>query len=150
MLSDGDHIRNLLGSYCRLIDAGDFEAVGELFAEGRLCAEDGTVFATGVREVAGIYAAMTRRHEDGTPLTQHIVANTILDPITTDEIRATSNYVVFQVTATLPLQPIVTGTYVDTFVRAGAGWRFAERRITLGRLGNLTEHLLQPTAEEAS
>jgi hypothetical protein len=36
MLGDGDHIRNLLGRYCDLMDAGSWDAVGELFAEGVL------------------------------------------------------------------------------------------------------------------
>ena len=152
MLSDGDQIRNLLGSYCRLIDAGDFDGVGGLFADADLCTEDGTVIASGARAAADLYAGTTRRHHDGTPLTQHLVANTVLETITPDSIRATSTYVVFQVTDTLPLQPIVTGTYVDTFVRTARAWRFAERRFTLGRLGDLSQHLISPTptTEEAS
>lgn len=141
MLSDGDHIRNLLGTYCRLIDAGDFDAVGRLFAEATLCTEDGTVVATGADQIAGLYATTTRRHADGTPLTQHVVANTVLEQLTPDTIRATSNYVVLQATESLPLQPIATGSYIDTFARGGDGWRFAERRFTLGKLGDLSQHL---------
>ncbi|GAC1387329.1 MAG: nuclear transport factor 2 family protein [Marmoricola sp.] len=150
MLSDGDQIRNLLGSYCRLIDAGDFEGLGRLFAEAILCTEDGTVIAAGARGAADLYAAMTQRH-GGTPLTQHVVANTVLEPLTPESLRATSTYVVFQATDTLPLQPIVTGTYVDTFARTDDGWRFAERRFGLGRLGDLSQHLIAPPAptEEA-
>ncbi|MGN6160834.1 MAG: nuclear transport factor 2 family protein [Marmoricola sp.] len=142
MLSDGDHIRNLLGTYCRLIDAGDFDAVGALFAEATLCTEDGTVVARGSSEIAALYAGTTRRHDDGTPLTQHVVANTVLDVVDDASIRATSNYVVLQATPSLPLQPIATGSYVDTFVREeSAGWRFAERRFTLARTGDLSQHL---------
>jgi 3-phenylpropionate/cinnamic acid dioxygenase small subunit len=141
MLSDGDHIRNLLGTYCRLIDAGDFDGVGELFADASLCTEDGTAIARGAVEIAALYAGMTRRHDDGTPLTQHVVANTVLEEIDDRTIRGTSNYVVFQATESLPLQPIVTGSYVDTFNRTGATWRFAERRFTMGRTGDLSQHL---------
>lgn len=144
MLSDGDHIRNLLGTYCRLIDAGDFDGVGRLFADATLCTEDGTVVAAGAEEIAALYAATTRRHDDGTPLTQHVVSNTVLEPLTHASIRATSAYVVFQATATLPLQPIATGNYVDTFARTDEGWRFAERRFTLGKLGDLSQHLTTP------
>lgn len=143
MLSDGDQIRNLLGSYCRLIDAGDFDGLGRLFAEAILCTEDGTVIAAGARGAADLYAAMTQRH-GVTPLTQHVVANTVLEPLTPESLRATSTYVVFQATDTLPLQPIVTGTYVDTFARTDDGWRFAERRFGLGRLGDLSQHLIAP------
>lgn len=141
MLSDGDHIRNLLGTYCRLIDAGDFDAVGRLFADATLCTEDGTVVATGAEQIAALYAGTTRRHDDGTPLTQHVVANTVLEPISEDTVRGTSNYVVLQATSSLPLQAIATGSYIDTFVRSGEAWRFAERRFTLGRTGDLSQHL---------
>lgn len=141
MLSDGDHIRSLLGTYCRLIDAGDFDGVGRLFAEATLCTEDGTVVASGAEEIARLYAATTKRHDDGTPLTQHVVANTVLEQLTHDTVLATSNYVVFQATDSLPLQPIATGSYIDTFAHADEGWRFAERRFTLGRLGDLSQHL---------
>jgi hypothetical protein len=141
MLSDGDQIRNLLGTYCRLIDAGDFEGVGRLFAGATVCTEDGTVVAAGADQVARLYAGSTLRHDDGTPLTQHVVANTVLEPITDDTVRAISAYVVLQATATLPLQPIATGRYVDTFVRDHEGWRYAERRFTLRQAGDLTQHL---------
>ena len=44
------------------------------------------------------------------------------------------------------LQPIITGTYVDTFVAgdyagSGGGWRFVERRFGIGRSGHLDHHL---------
>ncbi|MCL2543199.1 MAG: nuclear transport factor 2 family protein [Nocardioidaceae bacterium] len=149
MLSDGDLIRNLLGLYCRLIDAGDFAAVGRLFAAATVCTEDGSVVAAGADQVARLYADTTRRHADGTPMTQHVVANTVLEPLDEDTIRALSSYVVLQATDSLPLQPIVTGSYVDTFARTDGpvGWRFAERRITMGRAGDLSQHLGGALAE---
>lgn len=143
MLTDGDVIRNLLGTYCRLIDAGDFDAVGRLFADARLCDEEGTVLATGADEAAALYRSITRAYDDGTPLTQHVVANTVLEEADDDTLRATSSYVVLQATPDLPLQPIVTGTYVDTFTRAAGPdrWRFGERRFGIRRAGDLSHHL---------
>lgn len=143
MLGDCDVIRNLLGTYCRLIDAGDFAAVGEMFAHASVCGEEGTVMARGADEVEALYCAITRRHDDGTPLTQHIVANTIFEVVDDDTIRAQSAYVVLQATPSLPLQPIITGTYLDTFVRTTGPerWRFAERRFGVGRTGDLSQHL---------
>ena len=150
MLSDGDQIRNLLGTYCRLIDAGDFDGVGQMFAAATLRAQDGTVVATGAQEAAQLYAGMTRRHADGTPLTQHLVANTVLEQLD-DGIRATSNYVVFQAADALPLQPIVTGGYVDTFERSNGVWRFVDRQFSVGRIGDLSQHLTQaPRGTELS
>lgn len=144
MLSDGDEVRSLLGRYCELIDAGDFDGLGTLMAGAALCSEDGTPIARGVEQVAALYRGLVRLHEDGTPGTQHVVANTVL----TEEggrITARSSYVVLQAVTGLPLQPVVTGSYVDTFARDESGppgrWHFVERRFTVGRSGNLDHHL---------
>ncbi|HEY0952115.1 nuclear transport factor 2 family protein [Nocardioides sp.] len=143
-LTDGDRIRGLLGTYCRLIDAGDFAGVGALMADAVLRAEDGTPLATGAAEVERLYAGLVRLHEDGTPGTQHVVANTAFaEPAADGSVVATSAYLVFQAVAAVPLQPIVTGTYVDTFApdHGGIGWHFAERRFGVGRSGVLDHHL---------
>lgn len=142
VLTDGDRIRGLLGTYCRLIDAGDFAGVGALFAHATLRDESGSVVATGAAEVEALYAATTRRHGDGTPRTQHLIVNTTFaDATAADEAVATSSYVVLQATEGLPLQPVITGGYVDTFAKVDGTWRFTDRRFSIGRTGNLSEHL---------
>lgn len=141
-LTDGDHIRGLLGTYCRLIDAGDFAGVGELMADAVLMTEDGTVVATGASEVTRLYAGLVTTHDDGTPGTQHVVANTVLEETDGGAIRARSAYLVFQALPDLPLQPILTGSYLDTFDTGSDGrWRFRERRFGIGRAGTLDHHL---------
>lgn len=143
MLTDGDHLRGLLGTYCRLIDAGDFAGVGQLMADAALMTEDGSVIATGADEVAALYSDIVTLHDDGTPGTQHVVANTAFEELDGGAIRARSAYLVFQAAAELPLQPIITGSYVDTFEPDSAGtWRFVERRFGIGRSGDLTHHLV--------
>lgn len=143
-LTDGDRIRALLGTYCRLMDAGDFAGIGALMADAVLMTDDGTPVATGADEVAALYAGLVRLHDDGTPGTQHVVANTVLEELEGGRISATSSYLVLQATTRLALQPIVTGTYVDTFDRDPAGrWRFVERRFGIGRSGDLTHHLTE-------
>ena len=144
MLTAGDEIRSLLGRYCRLIDAGDFDGVGELMADAVLCTEDGTPIARGAQEVAALYAGLVTMHADGTPGTQHVVTNTELSVEGADDttVVARSSYVVLQALPDLPLQPIVTGSYVDTFDLGRTGrWRFVERRFTVGRAGHLDHHL---------
>ncbi len=142
-LTDADHIRGLLGTYCRLIDAADFAGVGELMADAVLMAEDGTVIATGADEVAALYGAIVMVHGDGTPGTQHVVANTALEEIDGGAIRARSAYLVFQAVPGVPLQPVITGSYDDTFAQGPTGeWRFVERRFAVGRSGDLSHHLV--------
>jgi hypothetical protein len=142
VLSDGDQVRNLLGTYCERLDTGDFGGVGALFADGRLATEDGTVLASGAEEVAAFYRAGTLDH-DGSPRTKHLVVDTVLLPAGDDRsLTARSSYVVYQAVAgVLPLQPIITGRYVDTFERAGDGWRWSERRFSVDQVGDLSQHL---------
>ncbi|QWF21629.1 nuclear transport factor 2 family protein [Nocardioides sp. LMS-CY] len=146
-LTDGDRIRGLLATYCRLIDAGDFAGVGALMAHAVLKTEDGTVIATGAAEVERLYAGLVKRYDDGTPGTQHVVANAIFDEADVDgSVTVTSTYLVFQAIPEVPLQPILTGTYVDRFepvqLEGGQdGWRFAERRFGIGRSGVIEHHL---------
>ena len=146
-LSAGDRIRNLLATYCHLVDAADFEGVGELMADAVLRSEDGDVLATGAQQVRDLYAGLVRLGPDGTPGTQHLVLNTaltVLDPPVggTGRVQARSSYVVLQATADLPLQPVVTGSYLDTFAEDGAsGWRFVERRFGVRLAGDLSQHL---------
>ncbi|MBO9520266.1 MAG: nuclear transport factor 2 family protein [Nocardioidaceae bacterium] len=142
LLSDGDRIRGLLGTYCRLIDAGDFAGVGALFARATLRDPSGTVIATGAAEAEALYAAITQRHQDGTPRTQHLVTNTTFDEGTgEDEAVARSSYVVLQGLPGGALQPIVAGSYVDTFARDAGGWHFTDRTFTVGLTGDLSRHL---------
>lgn len=142
VLSDGDHVRNLLGRYCERLDAGDLTAVGALFAHGRLATEDGTVLATGPDEIARFYRRGTRLY-GGSPRTKHLVVDTVLEPSAdATSIVARSSYLVLQaVDGKLALQPIITGRYVDTFDRRADGWTWVERRFAVDLMGDLSHHL---------
>ncbi len=141
MLSDGDHIRNLLGTYCDRIDAADHDGVGALFGEdGALLTDDGVELARGAAAIAAFYRGLIKLH-DGQQRTKHVVANTVLEPDGDDRVVARSSYVVLQATDDLPLQPIIAGRYVDAFERADGAWRWAERRFTADLTGHLSHHL---------
>jgi 3-phenylpropionate/cinnamic acid dioxygenase small subunit len=136
-------VRNLLGRYCELIDAGDFDGVADLMAGAALLEASGREVARGRDQVARLYESTTRRHADGTPRTRHITANSIID---VDEAAGTatarSAYVVFQATDTVALQPIISGRYHDRFARTEDGhWAFTERTITVDLTGDLGDHL---------
>lgn len=134
-------IRNLLGRYCELIDAGDFDGLGDLFAAARLVEEHGHLVAEGRDGVADMYRSGTKLH-DGTPGTRHVTANTIIE-LDYDGRSATarSSYVVFQATRSLPLQSIIAGRYRDRFVLDGGTWRFDERCFFVDQVGDLSHHL---------
>lgn len=137
-------ISNLIGEYALRIDAGDFAGVGELFANATISTDMGTSM-TGADEIRGMYEQWTRRYPDnGTPHTKHLVTNLIID---VDDDAGTGTcrtyYTVLQSTPALPLQPIITGTYRDTFERVDGVWRFASRYMTTDYVGDLSQHLLQ-------
>lgn len=146
MLTDTDRIRNLLGTYCERIDAGDFGGVGELFAHGALAGPDGTVFARGAAQVADWYRRGVQLH-DGSPRTRHHVTNTVVEePAADGTVTVRSSYLVVQQVDGLPLQPVIAGRYVDRFERPADGtWRFAERRFTADLVGDLSRHWSGPT-----
>jgi 3-phenylpropionate/cinnamic acid dioxygenase small subunit len=140
-----DTIRNLLGEYCELMDAADFDGLANLFADGRLSDEHGTVFARGATEIAAMWHAQTILY-DGSPRTRHLTASSIIE---VDEAAGTatarSSYVVMQSADGTSLQPIITGRYVDHFVRGqGTAWRWDERSYVIDHQGDLSHHLRRP------
>ena len=134
-------IRNLLGRYCELIDAGDLDGVADLLAGAVLRDDAGNELARGRDGVARFYAR-TRIHADGTPRTRHVTTNSIID-VDEDAGTATarSAYVVLQATDTLPLQPIIAGRYRDRFARREGEWSFSERAFAVDLVGHLSDHL---------
>lgn len=143
-MSSETEICNLLYRYAELIDAGRFEQIAdELFVHAQLIvgpAGTPTVDAAGMLEM---FRNTTIRYEDGTPHTKHVISNPIVE---VDEeagiATCRSYYTVFQQTATLPLQPIVSGRYHDRFERVGGAWRFAERDYTkVDLIGDVSQHL---------
>lgn len=139
MSDASDAVRNLLGRYCELMDAADWAAVGELFADAELAGPDGKVIAAGAAAVQAMYERGTRLY-DGSPRTRHLTANSIVD-VDGDDATARSSYTVLQAVEGFTLQPIITGRYQDAFVRSDGVWRFARRQFFVDHVGDLSHHL---------
>jgi len=93
--------------------------------------------------VQKLYERTTRRYEDGTPRTRHVVTNAIIEVDETgNRASCRSLFTVLQQTPQLPLQIIITGRYRDAFERVDGSWRFATRHMILDQLGDLRQHLL--------
>jgi 3-phenylpropionate/cinnamic acid dioxygenase small subunit len=145
-------IENLLYRYAERIDAGDLEGVADLFAHGRIRPlPDAPPEATaeGREQVLRLYQRSTRLYEDGTPKTRHATTNAIIE---VDEAAGTasarSTYTVFQRTEALPLQPIISGRYEDTFHRIDGAWWFDTRVMRIDLVGDLRHHLLYALPED--
>jgi hypothetical protein len=139
-------IENLLHTYAERIDAGDLPGVADLFAHGRIAAATrATPEQTfeGRERVLALYRASTRIYDDGSPRTKHVTTNSIIevaDGANTGSAR--SYYTVFQQVEDLPLQPIISGRYHDTFHRVDGRWCFDTRIMHVDLVGDLSRHLL--------
>jgi 3-phenylpropionate/cinnamic acid dioxygenase small subunit len=140
-------IQNLLNRYSDAVDRGDFEAVGEMFRHADVYFPgDGE---PSVRAGTGDFARQLRKWirvhpETGNPRTRHLCTNPIIDFDDDAHARCQTYFVVFQAADGFPLQPIITGSYVDRFEKVDGRWRFRERRELVGQTGDLSAHLLQP------
>jgi len=139
MCSRGE-IENLLYEYQERIDDGDLHGVAAMFAHAVIRAEGMDVAWVGEDQIYAMYAGFVRMYH-GSPRTTHTNPNAIIH-IDEDAGTATcrSKYVVFQETPDLPLQPIITGGYHDTFERVDGAWRFTERVMITRSLGNMIHH----------
>lgn len=145
-----EEITELIYRYAELVDAGDFDGVGELLGRASFSAP-GTPAVTGAQKIAALFAAATRRFPEagsgrhradhGTPKTRHLVLNPIVE-IDRATATARSTFCVVQATGRVALAPIVVGRYYDSFARDREGWHFTERIADVEMVGNVSDHLL--------
>ena len=140
-MSDREAILHLIYRYAELIDAGDFQGVGELLARAAFGGPR-TPTVSGADNIAAVFTMTTRRFDDGTPKTRHLVLNPIVE-INGGVAIARSTFCVVQATGRIALQPIVVGRYDDRFAHdPGAGWHFTERIADVEMVGDVSDHLL--------
>jgi hypothetical protein len=127
-------------------DAGDFDGVGELFANGTIRVKDMEGSWSGAEGVAAQFAKTTRVYPQGGARTVHLSTNLVID---VDEAAGTavsrSVYVMLQQTDELPLQVIDAGRNTDSFTKVGGAWQWTERYINVELHGDLSHHLFMDT-----
>ncbi|MGV0851760.1 nuclear transport factor 2 family protein [Mycolicibacterium phlei] len=136
-ISDKLAVTELLYRYAELVDAGDFDGVGQLLGRGSFMG------VSGAEAIAGLFAATTRRYPEhgNTPRTRHLVLNPIVEIGEDGTATARSTFCVVQQTDTVPLQPIVVGRYFDAFAQDVSGWYFTARRVDVEMVGDVSAHL---------
>jgi ketosteroid isomerase-like protein len=145
-MSDPAHaISNLVHRYAELIDLGDFDGVGELFANAVITTDLNDEVREGAAAAAEQFKDWTRRYPDGTPRTKHVTTNLIIE-VAPDGRTATcrSYFMVFQQTDELSLQPIIGGRYHDELTVVDGEWSFTRRHYMSDLFGDLSAHLLRP------
>jgi 3-phenylpropionate/cinnamic acid dioxygenase small subunit len=136
-------VSELLYRYAELIDAGDFDGVGQLLARATF-AGTRSASTSGAEALAKLFAMTTRRYPEhgNTPRTRHLVLNPIVEVSSERTATARSTFCVIQNTETVPLQPIVVGRYFDTFSCDDAGWYFTARQVDVEMIGDISAHLM--------
>jgi 3-phenylpropionate/cinnamic acid dioxygenase small subunit len=139
-------ITELLYRYAELIDAGDFDGVGQLLARSTFGGPaSGSVL--GAESIGKLFAMTTRRYPDhgNTPRTRHLVLNPIVELTGDGTASCRSTFCVVQDTEAVPIQPIVVGRYCDAFRRdpdVAGGWYFTERKVDVQMIGDVSDHLM--------
>ena len=144
MGTDREAITDLVYAYAERIDAGDFEGVADLFADAEITFEGFTQGRPGREKILAMYEASTRRYDDGTPKTKHVVTNVVVE-VDNDRRSATARtyFTVLQaVPGVLSLQPIIAGRYRDAFTQTDGSWRFSHRHMVVDLVGDLSQHML--------
>ena len=137
-------ITRLLFTYAQRIDDGDFEGIGEHFAHATMTFEGFGEAVTGAEAITALYHRTTRRYENGTPNTKHVITNVMVD-VADDGRTATSRsyFTVLQaVPGELGLQPIIAGRYRNGYEKFEGHWRFSSVHIIIELMGDLGHHML--------
>jgi ketosteroid isomerase-like protein len=137
-------ITKLIYTYAERIDAGDFAGVAEVFADATLTFEGFGDAVAGRDAVEALYARTTRRYEDGTPRTKHVMTNVMVDVADDGQTASSRSYftVLQAVPGELALQPVIAGRYRHTYAHIESRWRVATMHITIDLMGDLGHHML--------
>jgi ketosteroid isomerase-like protein len=137
-------VTKLIYTYAERIDAGDFDGVAELLADATLTFEGYGDAVTGRDAAAQLYERSTRRYENGTPRTKHVMTNVIVDVDDEGDAAASRSYftVLQAVPGSLALQPVIAGRYRHTYARDERGWHVVTMHIIIDLVGDLSHHML--------
>lgn len=141
-------VRRLLARYTHNLDFGKVDANAELLADAQFKVID--EFITGKDNIANFLRTNLQYHSDNTPRTWHSISNILIEVQSATEASSVCYFTVHQQTDGLPLQPIVTGRYIDTFALHDGEWRFASRAIDPHLFGDLNHHVASAAAPGAA
>jgi hypothetical protein len=136
-------IQRLLATYVHYLDDGKFAEIGKLFGDAEFEVLGNT--ASGRDAIEQFMIDGVQRHDDGTPRTWHSLSNALIDIDPAGERASSVTYfTVHQALEGLPLQPICTGRYHDTFELRDGAWRFLTRSVVPRHVGELRFHANLP------
>ena len=146
MATARDQVSNLISRYAEILDSGDFDGVGRLFANGAVEVFNEGVSnggrKTGTDQIVSWYRSAVSTY-GGSPRTRHVITNLIIE-IGPEELgaEARSYFTVLQCLPEFPLQIVAAGRYHDRLEKVDGAWRFAEKLIHADFTGDISRHYL--------
>jgi len=142
MRTHEESIRRLIYTYAELLDAADYEGMGELFQYATVHVSGVSAPVTGREDIRDFFDGMNHLDDNGSPGTRFMTSNTIVD-VSEDgqSAKARSYFQCLQASSGVPLAPIAAGRYHDQFAKRDGEWTFTERRITLDLFGDMGHHV---------
>ncbi|SNT01116.1 3-phenylpropionate/cinnamic acid dioxygenase, small subunit [Sphingomonas laterariae] len=133
-------IQNVLFSYPFALDAGDFDAVGELLGDALIHSGGAVMADRDAKAVAEVFRSWVLTYADGTPRTRHMLSNVMIVPEGEGRARVSSYVMVFQQAPDGPLEPVIGGDYLDRLEKRDGRWRIVERTMGNDIVGDLSRH----------
>ena len=135
-------IANVLARYTQLVDAGDFEGVGEHLAHCTLSSGATGRQWTGSAAITGMYRGAVVVDERGSPRTKHLTTNVVIEvDEAAGEAEAQSSFVVLQARDS-SVAVICAGRYDDRLRRIDGAWHLVRRHMEMDLEGDLSQHLV--------
>ena len=141
LIAESD-VRRLLATYAHNLDYGLVDANAELLAHASFKVGDTVV--EGRDAIAHFLRTNLQYHVDDTPRTWHSVSNAIVEVTSETAANSICYFTVHQELPGLPLQPIVTGRYIDSFESSDGVWRFSSREVEPRLFGDISKHVAVP------
>lgn len=143
-MTEREEIQNLSYSYAFALDAGDFEAVGNLLAAGGLRPSmPGVVgdLIVGAKAITAFYSEQVITYQGHDPRTRHLISNQFIE-LAQDHLTADSRcyFTVLQRAPNHDYEIVVGGQYFDSFEKIDGRWRFAEKTIQVDHLNHIERH----------
>ena len=138
-MDDAEQIRALVHSYAQLLDEGDLDGVAALFEQATWRSGRTGEVRRGSGAVRAVFDDVILY--DGTPRTQHAIANLTVISDGGAIATARSSFTVLQALPDFPLQPILAGRYHDELERVDGEWRFTDRVVHADLIGDLSRHM---------
>ncbi|MCU1601604.1 MAG: hypothetical protein JWO22_2313 [Frankiales bacterium] len=135
-----EEIRNLLGTFSEIMDAGDWAGLGALFADGRIVDEKGREIAGGREDIESLWTAMVHLY-GGSPCTRHLVSGPVIE-VKDTAATCRSSFLLTQKVPEGKLVLVAAGRYHDRLSVRNGRWTFTERIFYLDQEGDMSKHLV--------